>query len=70
MASWFRYRLGTLVRIDDPLDKALRTHVAFVMYQIKDFVPLCMVKINASGVQEAARLSQLRNELGLQACRS
>ena len=40
------------------------------MYQIKDFVPLCMVKNNASGVQEAARLSQLRNELGLQACRS
>ena len=62
--------LGTLVRIDDPLDKALRTHVAFVMYQIKDFVPLCMVKINGSGAQEAARLSQLRNELGLEACRS
>ena len=41
--------LGTLVRIGDPLDKALRTHVAFVMYQIKDFVPLCMVKINGSG---------------------
>ncbi|GEM_PF-6972218 len=62
--------LGTLVRIDDPLDKALRTHVAFVMYQIKDFVPLCMVKINGSGAQEATRLSQLRNELGFQACRS
>ncbi|MEM7364522.1 MAG: DUF2726 domain-containing protein [Pseudomonadota bacterium] len=56
--------LGTLVRSDDPQDRALRTHVAFVMYQLKDFAPLCVVEIKGSGAQEAARLSQLRNVLG------
>lgn len=56
--------LATLIRSDDRQDTSLRSNVAFALYRVQDFAPLCAIEIKGSGAQEVARLNQLRNILG------
>lgn len=56
--------LGAVIRSDQSKDPALRSNVTFVLYRIRDFVPLCVVEIKGSGAQEVSRLVALRNILG------